>query len=126
MQAGKSTPAVAPMALRAARDALPDFAHPKRPKKFTQPQLVGCLIVNAAATVEACGHRLPWAWRCAAADFASRREVQVSKQCRWGPQDRLEVPREDFVSWVLDYVYVCVYVAGAAGPAGKCASQPRS
>ena len=46
METSKSTLAVARMALRAARDALADFAHPKSPKKFTQPQLVACLIVK--------------------------------------------------------------------------------
>ncbi len=46
METSKSTLTVARMALRAARDALPDFARPKSPKKFTQPQLVACLIVK--------------------------------------------------------------------------------
>jgi hypothetical protein len=46
MQTSKSTLTVARMALRAARDALADFAHPKSPKKFTQPQLVACLVVK--------------------------------------------------------------------------------
>lgn len=46
MRTSKSTLAVARMALRAARGALADFAHPKSPKKFTQPQLVACLIVK--------------------------------------------------------------------------------
>jgi hypothetical protein len=46
MRTSKSTLAVARMALRAARDALADFAYPKSPKKFTQPQLVACLIVK--------------------------------------------------------------------------------
>lgn len=34
------------MALRAARDALPDYARIKSPKKFTQPQLLACLVVK--------------------------------------------------------------------------------
>jgi hypothetical protein len=34
------------MALRAARDCLADYARPKSPKKFTQPQLVACLIIR--------------------------------------------------------------------------------
>ena len=46
MVTNKSTLTVARMALRAARDALPDYARPKSPKKFTQPQLVACLIVR--------------------------------------------------------------------------------
>lgn len=46
MQTSKSTLNVARMALRAARDSLPDFAHPKSPKKFTQPQLLACLVVK--------------------------------------------------------------------------------
>jgi len=44
MVTSKSTLTVARMALRAARDALPDYAHRKSPKKFTQPQLLACLI----------------------------------------------------------------------------------
>lgn len=46
MVTSKSTLTVARMALRAARDALPDYARAKSPKKFTQPQLVACLIVK--------------------------------------------------------------------------------
>ena len=46
MRTSKSTLAVARMALRAARDALPEFAHPKSPKKFSQPQLLACLVVK--------------------------------------------------------------------------------
>lgn len=42
----KSTLKVARMALLAAREALDDFARPKSPKKFTQPQLLACLIVK--------------------------------------------------------------------------------
>lgn len=49
MQTSKSTLTVARMALRAARDALPDHAHPKSPRKFTQPQLLACLIVKEFA-----------------------------------------------------------------------------
>jgi hypothetical protein len=37
---------VARMALRAARDCLPDHAKAKSPKKFTQPQLLACLILK--------------------------------------------------------------------------------
>ena len=46
MKTSKSTLTVAGMALRAARDVLPNFSRPKSPKKFTQPQLVACLIVK--------------------------------------------------------------------------------
>ena len=46
MVTSKSTLTVTRMALRAARDALPDYARRKSPKKFTQPQLVACLIVK--------------------------------------------------------------------------------
>ena len=34
------------MALRAARDSLPDHANTKSPKKFTQPQLMACLVIK--------------------------------------------------------------------------------
>ena len=46
MTTSKSTLTVARMALRAARDALPDYARPKSPHKFTQPQLLACLILK--------------------------------------------------------------------------------
>jgi len=46
MVTSKSTLTVARMALRAARDALPDYAHRKSPRKFTQPQLLACLLVK--------------------------------------------------------------------------------
>ncbi len=49
MKTSKSTLTVARMALRAARDALPDYARVKSPKKFTQPQLLACLIVKEFA-----------------------------------------------------------------------------
>jgi hypothetical protein len=34
------------MAFRAARDSLPDYAKAKSPKKFTQPQLMACLLIK--------------------------------------------------------------------------------
>jgi len=46
MQTSKSTLTVARIVLRAARDALPDYAHRKSPRKFTQPQLLACLVVK--------------------------------------------------------------------------------
>ena len=46
MVTSKSTLTVARLALRAARDALPDYARRKSPRKFTQPQLLACLIVK--------------------------------------------------------------------------------
>jgi hypothetical protein len=46
MKTPKSTLDVARMALRAARDNLPDHAKAKSPKKFTQPQLMACLVIK--------------------------------------------------------------------------------
>jgi hypothetical protein len=46
MKTSKSTLTVAKMALRAARDSLPDHAKAKSPKKFTQPQLMVCLVIK--------------------------------------------------------------------------------
>ena len=46
MRTSKSTLTVARMALRAARDAVSEFAHRKSPRKFSQPQLVACLVVK--------------------------------------------------------------------------------
>jgi hypothetical protein len=46
MKTSKSTLLVARMTLRAARDCLPDQARAKSPKKFTQPQLVTCLVIK--------------------------------------------------------------------------------
>jgi len=46
MKTTKSTLTVARMAFRAARDSLPDHAKAKSPKKFTQPQLMACLVIK--------------------------------------------------------------------------------
>jgi len=46
MKTSKSTLTVARTALRAARDSLPDHAKAKSPKKFTQPQLMACLVIK--------------------------------------------------------------------------------
>jgi len=46
MKTSKSTLTVARMALRAACDNLPDYAHRKSPKKFTQPQLLAALVIK--------------------------------------------------------------------------------
>ena len=46
MKTSKSTLTVAKMALRAARDSLADHAKAKSPKKFTQPQLMACLVIK--------------------------------------------------------------------------------
>ena len=46
MRTSKSTLTVARMALPAARDAVAEYAHPKSPKKFTQPQLLACLVAK--------------------------------------------------------------------------------
>ncbi len=46
MKTSKSTLTVARLALEAAKTALPDHAHRKSPRKFTQPQLLACLIIR--------------------------------------------------------------------------------
>jgi len=46
MKTSKSTLTVARMAIRAARDSLPDYSHRKSPKKFTQPQLLAALVIK--------------------------------------------------------------------------------
>lgn len=46
MKSSKSTLMVAKMALRAARESLPDHRRAKSPKKFTQPQLLACLVIK--------------------------------------------------------------------------------
>lgn len=46
MKTSKSTLTVARMALEAAQDALDDYSHRKSPRKFTQPQLLACLIIK--------------------------------------------------------------------------------
>ena len=38
---------IAGMALDLARAELPEYSHPKSPKKFTQPQLLACLVLKA-------------------------------------------------------------------------------
>ena len=42
----KSPLAVAREALEAGRRALPDYAHPNSPKKFTQPQMFAILVLR--------------------------------------------------------------------------------
>lgn len=42
----KSPLAVAREALEAGRRALPDYAHPNSPRKFTQPQLFAILVLR--------------------------------------------------------------------------------
>jgi hypothetical protein len=46
MRTSKSTLIVAREALQAGQESLPDYRHPKSPKKFTQPQLFACLVVK--------------------------------------------------------------------------------
>jgi transposase len=46
MKTSKSTLTVARMALEAAQQAVAEYSHPKSPRKFTQPQLLACLIVK--------------------------------------------------------------------------------
>ena len=46
MKTSKSTLTVARMALEAAQQALDEYSHSKSPRKFTQPQLLACLVVK--------------------------------------------------------------------------------
>ncbi|MHC4292534.1 MAG: IS5 family transposase [Planctomycetota bacterium] len=46
MRTSKSTLTVARMALKAAQHALAEYSHSKSPRKFTQPQLLACLIIK--------------------------------------------------------------------------------
>ncbi len=46
MKTSKSTLTVAQEALKAGQESLPDYRHSKSPKKFTQPQLFACLVVQ--------------------------------------------------------------------------------
>jgi transposase len=46
MKTSKSTLIVAKIAFEAAKQALPQYSHPKSPHKFTQPQLISCLIIK--------------------------------------------------------------------------------
>lgn len=46
MKTSKSTLTVARMALEAAQQAVEEYSHAKSPRKFTQPQLLACLIVK--------------------------------------------------------------------------------
>ena len=42
----KSPVKVAKVALHVGMKALPDYSHPKSPKRFTQPQLFACLVLK--------------------------------------------------------------------------------
>ena len=46
MRTSKSTLSVARVALRAATQALPTYSCPKSPHRFTQPQLLACLVLR--------------------------------------------------------------------------------
>lgn len=48
----KSPKAVALVAYRTAQHALPSYAHMKSPKKFTQPQLIACLVLKEFFTTD--------------------------------------------------------------------------
>jgi len=38
---------IAQLALQAAQRCLPDYSHPKSPRRYTQPQLLACLVLKA-------------------------------------------------------------------------------
>jgi hypothetical protein len=46
METSKSTLTVAALVLEVARQSLPDYGHAKSPQKFTQPQLLACLVIK--------------------------------------------------------------------------------
>ena len=46
MTTSKSPIRVLQVAYDAAREAVPDYSHVNSPKKFTQPQLLGCLVIK--------------------------------------------------------------------------------
>ena len=52
MKTSKSPNAVALIAYRTAQRALPPYRHLKSPKKFTQPQLVACLVLKEFFTTD--------------------------------------------------------------------------
>ena len=52
MKTSKSTLTVARMALDAAKKAVADYSHIKSPRKFTQPQLLACLIVKELRSLD--------------------------------------------------------------------------
>ena len=53
----KSPKAVALVAYATAKHALPLYAHEKSPKKFTQPQLIACLVLKEFLTTDYRGIR---------------------------------------------------------------------
>ncbi len=55
--ASKSTLPVAQEALKAGQESLPDYRRPESPKKFTQPQLVACLVVKEFRQLD---YRVTW------------------------------------------------------------------
>lgn len=42
----KSPVKVAKVALKVGMESLPDYSHPKSPRRFTQPQLFACLVLK--------------------------------------------------------------------------------
>ncbi|UCD51094.1 MAG: hypothetical protein JSW27_00380, partial [Phycisphaerales bacterium] len=57
-ETSKSTLTVARMALRVARDGLPDHAKAESPKKFAQPQLMACLVIKESLGLDYRGTQL--------------------------------------------------------------------
>ena len=52
MQTSKSPKQTARVAYLAAQKALPLYSHEKSPHKFTQPQLVACLVLKEFFTTD--------------------------------------------------------------------------
>ncbi len=52
MQTSKSPKQTAKVAFEAAKNTLPDYSHQYSPKKFTQPQLVACLVLREFFTTD--------------------------------------------------------------------------
>jgi hypothetical protein len=63
MKTSESTHIIAQEAFRAGLEDLPDYRHPKSPKKFTQPQLSACLVVKEFLQLDCRGgHALLREW----------------------------------------------------------------
>jgi hypothetical protein len=59
MKTSESTLTLARMALRAARDSLPDHAKAKSLKKFKQPQLMACFVIKEFLQLDYRGTQMP-------------------------------------------------------------------
>jgi hypothetical protein len=104
MRTSKSTLTVARMALEAARDAVDDYAHPKSPRKFTQPQLLACLVVKELRGLDYRGvHILLSEWSDLRAVLGLQRVPHFTTLCAAAKRLLCKATSERWLQVILDH-----------------------